>query len=266
MRLNYRCAVATILPMTLFTLTACSGDSAATKAGETAETTSTVSSESTSSEQPSTAPLSEIIVDASVAPVGFEYIPPAAEGEPSLAELLGAEDPEAGLPIDINTFNPPQCAGVHMDSLTVLDWMMEPTDTTATASYANPNNDNEAIFVKVTSSPADPETFPADMSECAEISRDMSGDGEQGTLHYAASPADFSVDGAEVLVAAHVLLTSASMSGIPLEAEGIGQGFHLVTATVDDLTFTIAAADTLAVDAVSTIAHEQAARIAAARS
>ncbi|WP_143336575.1 hypothetical protein [Corynebacterium pacaense] len=255
------CLTTLTLSATALLFTACSSENSSTEV-----TSSSSSTNSATSTQKKSAALSELIVDTSLTPEGFEYTPPAQEGEPSLSEILTAGGAEEGLPIADSIFEPSQCEGVAIDSLTILDWMMEPTDTTATAGYSSIANASDAVFVNITSVPVDPQIYPASLSECTEFTRSTAESADQGAMRYSTLPADITVDGAEVLVSANVTLNDVSLNNAALSGEAIGQSITMVTATTDGITFTVAAPDTVDVDLITTIANEQAKRISASHS
>ncbi|MCI1255867.1 MULTISPECIES: hypothetical protein [Corynebacterium] len=252
-------------------LTACSSD-AADEVVSNPDQASAVTS--LDAGQPASRALSDLIVDGSLTPEGFEYIPPTASGEPSMAELIKelSDDPEGSsddLPgliggqsiAEMTTTTPTQCTGVAMDSLSVIDWMMLPTDTHATAGYGNLADEDDAIMITLTSDPVDPAHYPAELSECAEFTRTMDESGTVAASAFTAVPSQVSMDNAEVLVSADVTLTGATLNDQPVEGEGVGTTITVVTATTGGITFTVVAPQTADAGLITSIAAAQADRI-----
>jgi hypothetical protein len=255
----------------LLGLSACSDD-AQNAVSETTTAHSNSAVELPDAGQPASTAPADLIVDDSLTPEGYEYIPPAGEGDPSLAELLGelSDTPEmadaegliGGEALgEATTADPAQCTGLAVDGLTVMDWMFRPAATTATASYTQLDNDEDGVFVMVTTDDVDPESFPADVSECAEFTRSMGDETDNGVQHYTAEPVEISVDGAEVLGTARVTMTGVEANGESIEGEGLGASMTTLTATVDGITFTIAASEATDTELVGSIASAQAQRI-----
>lgn len=223
--------------------------------------------------QPASDAPADLIVDDTVTPDGYDYNPPAGDDEPSLAELFGelSDDPEmadaeglvGGEALgDVTQADPLQCTGLAVDALTVMDWMFRPAATTATAGYTLAENDEDGLYVMVTTDDVDPGSFPADISECAEFTRNMSDETESTQQHYSSEPLDVPVEGAEVLGTARVTLTGVDVNGEAIDGEGLGTSLNTVTAAVDGVTFTVAASEATSVDLLSSIASAQAQRIA----
>ncbi|MCJ7857459.1 hypothetical protein [Corynebacterium kalidii] len=251
-------------------LSACGGDDS-TPSSPDATTASSAVEVPDAGQPASTAP-ADLIVDDTLTPAGYEYIPPTGEDEPSLAELFGelSDDPEladaeglvGGEALgEATQAEPLQCTGLAVDPLTVMDWMFRPTGTTATASYTPVDSDEDGVVVMVTTDETDPASFPADVSECAEFTRAMSDETDNGVQHYTAEPVDITVDGAEVLGAARVTLTGVEVNGQPVEGDGVASTMTTVTATVDGVTFTVAASGTTDTAMVGSMASAQAQRI-----
>lgn len=267
--------VAAVLAASLLTLTACdSGDSGA--ASDSAVDTTTVDDNAPAGDsdagQPASTSPADLIVDDSLTPEGYEYTPPTGEDELSLAELVAglSDDPEiadaeglvGGNALDSMTqADPTQCTGLAVDSLTVMDWMFRPAATTATAGYTPVDNDEDGLFVMVTTNEADPQSFPAEVSQCAEFTRAMSDDTDNTLQRYTAEPVDLTVEGADVLGAARVTMTGVEINGEPVDGEGIGSTMNTLTATVNGVTFTIAASEATPLDLLSSVASAQAQRI-----
>lgn len=259
-----------VLPLAAsFALVSCGSDDAMASD----ETTAAV--EVPDAGQPASGAPSDLIIDDTLTPEGYEYTPPAAEGEPSLAEMLGelSDNPEladaeglvGGQALgEVAIADPFQCTGLAIDGLTVMDWMFRPAGSTATAGYTLLDNDEDGVYVMVTTDEVDPQTFPADVSECAEFTREMADETDNTLQHYSAEPVDVTVEGADVLGAARVTMTGVDLNGEPIEGEGVGESLTTVTATVNGVTYTIAASDATGTELVSSLASAQAQRIAAA--
>lgn len=262
-----------VLPLAAsFALVSCSSDDVAASD----ETTAAV--EVPDAGQPASGAPSDLIIDDTLTPEGYEYTPPAAEGEPSLAEMLSelSDNPEladaeglvGGQALgEVASADPFQCTGLAIDGLTVMDWMFRPAGSTATAGYTLLDNDEDGVYVMVTTDEVDPQTFPADVSECAEFTREMTDETDNTQQHYTAEPVDVSVEGADVLGAARVTMAGVELNGEPIEGvegEAIGESLITVTATVNGVTYTIAASDATGTELVSSLASAQAQRIAAA--
>ncbi len=265
-------ALAAVVTTSLLGLSACSGDDAQGPGSETAAADNSSPVEVPEAGQPASTAPADLIVDDTLTPDGYEYTPPAGEDEPSLAELLGelADDPElaetegliGGEALgEATTADPAQCTGLAVDGLTMMDWMFRPADTTATAGYTRLDNDEDGVFIMVTTDEVDPASFPADVSECAEFTRAMEDETDRGVSHYAADPVEIAVDGAEVLGAARVTLTGGEVNGEAVEGEAIGSSMITLTATVGGVTFTIAASETTSTEMISSMASAQAQRI-----
>lgn len=256
-----------VLPLAVSgALVSCSSDDS----DATGETTSTVGVPDAG--QPASTAPADLIVDDMLTPEGYEYTPPAGEDDPSLGELMGElyDNPEmadaegliGGEALgEATEANPVQCTGLAVDGLTVMDWMFRPAATTATAGYTQLDNDEDGLFVMVSTDEVDPQSFPTEVSECSEFSRMMGDETESGVQHYSAEPVDVSVEGAEVLGAARVTITGADVNGAAIEGEGIGTSMTTLTATVNGVTFTVAASEATSTDLVSSIASAQAQRI-----
>lgn len=259
-----------VLPLAAsFALVSCSSDDA--EASE--ETTAAV--EVPDAGQPASGAPSDLIIDDTVTPEGYEYDLVAGGDLPSLGDMLSqlAEEPEfadvEGFDAsqgfgDIMNANPFQCTGLAVDGVTVMDWMFRSAETTATAGYTLLDNDVDGIHIMVTTDEVDPQTFPADVSECAEFTREMTDETDNTLQHYTAEPVDVTVEGADVLGAARVTMTGAEVNGEPIEGEGIGESLITVTATVNGVSYMIAASDATGTELVSSLASAQAQRIAAA--
>lgn len=264
-------ATGTITSVGLLGLSACSDD-AQNAVSETTTADSSSAVELPDAGHPASTAPADLILDDTLTPDGYEYTPPAGEDEPSLAELLGefSDTPEmadaegliGGEALgEATTAEPAQCTGLAVDGLTVMDWMLRPAATTATAGYTQLDNDDDGVFIMVTTDEADPASFPADVSDCAEFTRAMGDETDSGVQHYSAEPVDISVDGAEVLGAARVTMTAAEANGEPIEGEGLGTSMTTLTATVDGITFTVAASEATDTELVGSIASAQAQRI-----
>ncbi|AEK35415.1 hypothetical protein [Corynebacterium variabile] len=266
-----RIALAAVVSSSLLGVPAC-GDEAQTSGSETSAADTSSAVELPEAGNPASTAPADLIVDDTLTPDGYEYTPPAGEDEPSLAELLGesSDTPEmadaegliGGEALgEATTAEPAQCTGLAVDGLTVMDWMFRPAATTATAGYTQLDNDDDGVFVMVTTDEADPASFPADVSECSEFTRVMGDEADNGVQHYTAEPVDISVDGAEVLGAARVTMTAAEANGETIEGEGLGTSMTTLTATVYGISFTVAASEATDTELVGSIASAQAQRI-----
>lgn len=264
-------ALAAVATTSLLGLSACSDD-AQNAVSETTTANSSSAVEFPDAGHPASTAPADLILDDTLTPDGYEYTPPAGEDEPSLAELLGefSDTPEmadaegliGGEALgEATTAEPAQCTGLAVDGLTVMDWIFRPAATTATAGYTQLDNDDDGVFIMVTTDEADPASFPADVSECSEFTRAMGDETDNGVQHYTAEPVDISVDGAEVLGAARVTMTAAEANGETIEGEGLGTSMTTLTATVDGITFTIAASEATDTELVGSIASAQTQRI-----
>lgn len=239
------------------------------------EPTTTAAVEVPDAGQPASGAPSDLIIDDTVTPEGYEYDLVAGGDTPSLGDMFSelADDPEftdiegfdAGQGLrDAMNANPFQCTGLAVDGVSLMDWMFRPAETTATAGYTLLDNDEDGIHIMVTTDEVDPQTFPADVSECLEFTREMTDETDNTLQHYTAEPVDVTVEGADVLGAARVTMTGAELNGEPIEGEGIGESLITVTASVNGVTYTIAASDSTGTELASSLASAQAQRIAAA--
>lgn len=253
-------------------LASCSSDTADDAAAPNTEQANGVTN--LDAGQPASRALSDLIVDGALTPDGYEYLPPAASGEPSMADLINelSDDPEGssddlqgligGQAIaDLTTTTPTQCTGLAVDSLSVLDWMMLPTDTNATAGYGKLADDDDAIMITLTSNPVDPAHYPAELSECTSFTRTMEESGTVAASTFTAVPLEVSIDNAEVLASAKVTLTGADINDQPVEGEGVNTTITVITATTGGITFTVVAPDTVDTGLITSIATAQADRI-----
>lgn len=66
---------------------------------------------------------------------------------------------------------PEQCVGAVVDGTTFLDWLFQPTETTAFTSFTRTDNEEAAVQVMVSTQPVDPSQYPKDVAECATTTR-----------------------------------------------------------------------------------------------
>lgn len=246
-----------VLTAGLLVLSSCSsGDSSEASPSSVADA---VTGENAASQPPGLSPAA-LIVDDTVTPEGFVYDPPETEGGEELGELLDGEDAESERSA-AQGFSPPQCAGLAVDSSGILEWMLRSPQTTTIANYFRVDNDEEGIFVMVTTDAADQGSYPADLAECVTFSRTITSGLGQMEKTFEVVPGDISVEGVEVLASARVTPVSIRLDGQDVDAGAVGVGLHILTATVRDVTFTVAALEQIPTEIVSGIAEAQAQRI-----
>ena len=198
-----------------------------------------------------------LILDGSQTPEGFTHSPVSEEDQQILVEFFRDDDRVAP------AIEPAQCAGVIADGSTLVEWLSQPPETTATTAFTREGSDEDGIQVKVQTEPLDPALYPADIAECATTTKTRSGEAMETIKTFEVTPADIPVDGADVIAAAKVDLRSTTFDGEEMMPGG-GETVYTVTATARGATFTLIALDGHSPEDVSRIATAQAQRIAEA--
>jgi hypothetical protein len=201
----------------------------------------------------SDAPADLILTDAST-PEGYTYEPAGSESEEDLSDLFGGEEAEGG-----EVIAPPQCAPLAVDAGMVFQWMMEPADRTAVASFTLGEDDESGVFVRVTT--GTPEGGMPDVAECGEFSSESNSAFGAMSKTFQATPVDVSVDGTDELTAADVTVTGLLLDGEDVGAEAVGQTARYITGTVGDRTFNMLAVGQVDDAVVQQLADDQVARL-----
>lgn len=159
---------------------------------------------------------------------------------------------------------PPQCAALAVDSALMLEWMMEPSDSAAVASFVQDDDDEAGVFVRVAAgSDAETPDVP-DVSGCADFSRETSNEMGQMVKSFQAVPAEVDVDGfdgAEGVVAADIAVTGLTIDGEQFDAESVGEEVRFITGAVDGTGFSLVATGEVSDDVVASLASAQVERL-----
>ncbi|WP_313504998.1 hypothetical protein [Corynebacterium variabile] len=197
-----------------------------------------------------------LILDDSATPDGFTHTPPDNEGQAALAELLN--DPEN--PSEPPSVDPPNCAGLIIDGSTFLTWMSQPADTTTTTNYTRTDNEEQGVFIMVTTTPTDSTTLPTTISDCASFTKTTPSALGTGVKTFEATDDTLTAQGADVVTAANVTSTANTIDGESVGSDE-SETLHVLIATTRGVTFTIAADESVPADEVSALAAAQAERI-----
>ncbi|MGP9759004.1 hypothetical protein [Corynebacterium sp. AOP12-C2-36] len=226
-----------------FTLVSCSSGGAEIAADE-------ATPQDTMENRPASDTPSDVLLDGSSAPEGYSY---EAPDPADMAELAKFFDGEEDAPTQATT--PPQCASLAVDSGLLMEWMLEPTDRTAVASFTLDGDDESGVFVRVTR--GTPQDGLPDAAECGEYFRDM--DTEMGTMekYFVAEPVDVELDDVDERTAADVTVTDLLLGGEELDSEAVGETVLFVAATANGWTVNVIVAGEADEELALALAQEQ---------
>ncbi|MEJ6549940.1 hypothetical protein PQI66_10325 [Corynebacterium sp. USCH3] len=239
-----------VLPLAVSgALVSCSSDDAENSdAG-----TDSASQEALQNPPASDAPRDLILDDAST-PEGYTYETLTSEDDEDLSEFFGDEGAE-----EEDVVTPPHCAPLAVDSALLFEWMMQPSDTSAVASFTHGEDDESGVIVRV--STGAPEGGLPDVSECGEFSSESNSAMGAMSKSFRAEPVDVSIGDADQLMAADVTVTALTIDGEDIGAEAVDETVRYITGTVGDRTFNVVASGMVDDETARQLAVDQVARM-----